>query len=709
MDGDKENPTEVSEGNIQLAEKESNGDHLPQSSSMVKDNRDIDDDAEEKLVTEDGALKTNKDASEVKFISGDTQNGDAKIDIENMKIAFVGMGKEELMKFANDPFWVRLRWFLFILFWLLWAAMLAGAIAIIVLAPKCAAPAPLKWWEKSPVYKIFLPAYKDGLHSKLDYIESLGVKGIALSSLLKGSSDSNGESIDDFKAVDPEYGTLSEFKEFLAALKKKGIQLILNLVPNHSSIKHDWFNRSKHNESPYKDYYIWSPAKLDDNGKQEPPNNWLSVTGTGSAWEWSDTRQAYYLHQFHPDQPDLNFENPDVVKEFKSIFEFWLDAGVSGFQLEKIEYLLEDSKRQDEVPSRSSPGTIHDQYEFYTHLKTTNQPKIIDILAEWKNAIQNFTNGDGILSVAGKLSSDVFVGSENKSHVDLLQLDGVFSNLKKDFTAQDLNDTIQYHKKHYPNITRIAWQLSSFTSRAYSHFSEDAEGLNIVVMLLPGTPITLYGDELGMEDAASGDNPGQCVMSWSNATKAGFSTVTPKYPYSMNFENANVESEKNTAGSSLAVYKDLIAARSSPSVMYGETTYAQLANNTVFAFTRVKSGNPGYLIAFNTADYDVTVDFTALKQVPEELNVQILSSNFNDPKVTQELISAAGFTFDATTYMNIDTEIPTECDSQDTAVILQSVQDGDDDDDDDDDEENDTVEVVMTNGEAGCKISAPKC
>lgn len=158
MEDDKQSPKELRDGNIQLAEKES-GDHLPDR--MLKDG-EPDDGADEKLVNEDGLLKTNNESSEVKYISVDSQNGDAKVDMENVKIAFAGMGKEELMKFANDPFWVRLRWFLFVLFWLLWIAMLAGAIIIIVMAPKCASPAPLKWWEQSPLYQVFVPAFKDG-------------------------------------------------------------------------------------------------------------------------------------------------------------------------------------------------------------------------------------------------------------------------------------------------------------------------------------------------------------------------------------------------------------------------------------------------------------------------------------------------------------------------------------------------------------------
>jgi solute carrier family 3 protein 2 len=159
MEVDKQSPKELADGNIQLAEKK-RGDHLPDMG--LKENGEADDGADEKLVNEDGPLKTNNDASEVKFLSIDSQNGDAKIDVENVKIAFAGMGKEELMKFANDPFWVRLRWFLFIFFWLLWVAMLAGAVTIIIMAPKCASPAPLKWWEQSPLYEVFVPAFKDG-------------------------------------------------------------------------------------------------------------------------------------------------------------------------------------------------------------------------------------------------------------------------------------------------------------------------------------------------------------------------------------------------------------------------------------------------------------------------------------------------------------------------------------------------------------------
>lgn len=162
MDKDTENVNEqqLNDGSAQLlGEGEKRPTVLPLENTKINGDTDC---ASEKLVPEDGKMNSSADASEVKFKSTDSQNGDAKIDIENIKLVFVGMTKDELMKFANDPYWIRLRWFLFVVFWLLWAGMLAGAIAIVVMAPKCAPPAPLKWWEQGPLYEVDVRYFKDG-------------------------------------------------------------------------------------------------------------------------------------------------------------------------------------------------------------------------------------------------------------------------------------------------------------------------------------------------------------------------------------------------------------------------------------------------------------------------------------------------------------------------------------------------------------------
>ncbi|KAL1114840.1 hypothetical protein AAG570_007664 [Ranatra chinensis] len=328
----------------------------------------------------------------------DSQNGETKIDIENLRSAFVGMGKEELMKYANDPFWVKMRWFLFILFWLLWFGMLSGAIAIIVLAPKCAAPTPKEWYEQNPIYEINSRDSSNadsiidlavflGMKENIEYFEELGVKTILLDSVLKSKKD-NPNFVEDFMSVDPTLGTGDDFKKFLAMLKEKGIRLLMSLVPNYSSDTHMWFEKSVAKEEPYKDYYIWVPAKgKGTDGQPLPPNNWVSVNG-GSAWEWNNARGEFYLHQFDKSQPDLNFRNQALIDYFKDVFKYWLDMGVSGFYLDRVEYLIEDASFKNE-PINPDTGATHDQYEFYIHKQTTDLPETVHLLKDWGSFVRN--------------------------------------------------------------------------------------------------------------------------------------------------------------------------------------------------------------------------------------------------------------------------------------------------------------------------------
>lgn len=228
-------------------------------------------------------LKTPSKEAEVKFIPGGSVNGDAKIDIANVKSGFAGMSKDELLKYVNDPFWVRTRMVLFILFWLIWVGMFVAAIGIIVMAPRCEAPKPRKWFEEGPIVDINLP--KDGkslanVAERLPYLSELKVKGIILSSIFPADEHDNPV---DFKSVSEEVGTLEDLKKLLASAKEKAIRVLLNLVPNHSSINHQWFNKSVHRETPYDTFYVWAPlTKSAADGSPLPPNNWQNVKGMGS-------------------------------------------------------------------------------------------------------------------------------------------------------------------------------------------------------------------------------------------------------------------------------------------------------------------------------------------------------------------------------------------------------------------------------------------
>ncbi|XP_071454197.1 maltase A1-like [Hetaerina americana] len=638
MDGDKITPKESDATELSESGKYN---HLPEETATSDMVGHKGNEAEEKNSPEGGKLLTGEDgvATEVKFISasGDTQNnGDANISIEAVKLAFTGMGKEELMKFANDPFWIRLRWFLFILFWLLWAAMLAVAIAIIVMAPKCAAPAPKTWWEESPLYQIHVPSFKDGsvnsndkgdlkgIKEKIDYFVDLGIQGILLSPIFTGSADSP-DHVENFMDIDPAFGTMDDFVSLTTKMKEKGIHVAIRFVPNHSSIKHPWFLKSLKKEDPYTDYYIWAERKgTDTDGHTAiPPNNWVSVNGD-SAWEFNSERNEFYLHQFGADQPDLNFHNENVIREFKEIFKFWIDKGVSGFVLDKADFLLEDKELKDEAINTHSKET-HAEYGFYSHYQTRNLNGTIDLLSSFKTHIKNLTDS-GMMGITANVSLNNLIryyGENGTSGVDLPFYNGITSSLSKNIDASILRDQIDQWLFAIPNETWPNWEMGNdYVSRLASRVSpEMVDGLHMVFMLLPGTPITYYGDELALEGDA------HLRMPWSNSTNWGFSDELDYNVPADSYAWTNVEREQAASESHYKVFKALIEARTSPSIMYGSRRM-HVINETVLAYNRVKSGSPGYLVLFNTGAVEVTVNLSVFPDVPEDVTVLIRSVGF---------------------------------------------------------------------------------
>lgn len=554
------------------------------------------DEAQEKLFGESNSSGGQK--IEIKFVT-DPKNGDTKIDISEVRHVFVGMGKEELMKFANDPFWVRMRWFLFILFWVLWFGMLAGAIAIILLAPKCNAPEPSKWYEESPIYHVNVKHFMDsngdgigdlpGVESKLNYLKDLGAGGILLEPLMKTAEGT--DDVIDFKSINPDYGTSQDLKKLTNAAKDKGLNVLMKIIPNFSSIKHEWFNKSIEGEGPYKDYYVWTDPFFDKEGKQLPRNNWLSVND-GSAWTWDNTRKQFYLHQFNSTQPDLNFRNSDIVKYFEGVYAFWLDHGLSGLYLDKVEYLVEDSNFLDERPS-SIGGQVHDQYDFQYHTHTTHLQESWDILSRWAKV---FKNHSAVFAVSGV--------------PELREADMIWRpmNVKNSLKSSELAEMLEKRL----NKTSQLWGVSC----------EDCDertriGLQAVLLMLPGSVIIPSGLELGL--------PPSSLFQWdSQKPNQGFTKGIPWMPLST-YENRSVSTEKNVANSYLTNFKKIIKERRS-SVTHGMSKLT--LNSSVIIFTRTKSGSPNYLVALNIEDSQQTINFQDLwEDTPPKLSLVAGSSN----------------------------------------------------------------------------------
>lgn len=205
------------------------------------------------------------------------------------------------------------------------------------------------WWKESTVYQIYPASFKDsdgdgwgdipGIISKLDYIKSLGVDIVWLSPILKSPQTDMGYDISDYKTIDSLYGNMTDHDNLIKGLHDRGMKYVLDLVVNHSSDQHPWFQESRSSkDNPYRDWYIWRPARFDETGKRVPPNNWESAF-SGSVWEWDDATQEYYLHLFAKGQPDLNWENPKVVAAVHDVIRFWLDKGVDGFRMDVINFI----------------------------------------------------------------------------------------------------------------------------------------------------------------------------------------------------------------------------------------------------------------------------------------------------------------------------------------------------------------------------------
>ncbi|XP_058789888.1 neutral and basic amino acid transport protein rBAT [Phymastichus coffea] len=557
--------------------RNSTSDENSKATSMGKPNGtdvELDDGAQERMLKDDvkTSVLPSKDTSEVKFIS---ENGDAKIDIEIVKQSLSGMGKAELMKYANDPFWIKLRWFLFIAFWLLWAAMLAGAIAIIVMAPKCTPPTPKKWYEENPIIKLdpsdANPSNLEGLKAILVSFQK-NIKAVSLHSVLKESAPGH---IVDFR--DLKIGSIEEFQKFVQLAKSNEQNIILDIDPNHSSDQHEWFKKSIEREEPYISYYIWSDGKKSPNSDiLLPPNNWMSING-GSAWTFNEKRQQFYLHQFNSSQPDFNFHNSTVINEFSEIFKHWINLGVKGFRIANARHLVEDKNLTDDSTGLEYPAESASHHSLL-HVHTIDHSDNAHVLRIWREVVKNHTNGEGLFTMSDEVQQIWLQTNNRPTAIDIPQTADFFYNIDPTVSAVALNKSIT----EILAIKEAPWPGLDLSGKAVPLKKRIAAGvaesLILMTMLLPVTPIIKYHD--------------------IRSNNTAFTTL--------------LETRKNSA------------------FLFGDTKTDVLNNGTVFVYTRLKSGNPGYLVAYNSAQQNTTVDISTVPYMSNEVNIVAYSHPSDD-------------------------------------------------------------------------------
>ena len=597
------------------------------------DNMDEEAAAKEKLTSDPNKVKF----TSVNLDGYDGKNGEAKVDIYVAQTT-VGMGKEELMKYANEPFWVRLRMFLFVFFWIAWIAMLVGAVVIILLAPRCP-PAPrLDWYQKTAMYQVDVKSFKDsnadgvgdfkGLLSTLDYFSTQNIGTLMLSAFYE-SSDSDG--ITDHKKVDDKVGTLADFEELLSEMNKKDIKLVIDFNPNHSSDEHQWFIDSIEMKEPYKDFYIWSDSE----------NNWLNVDGE-PAWTWNEKRQQYYLGTFGKNKPDLNLRNEKVREELKDVLRFWLEKGVHGFKVTAASHLVEDADLRDEpLGTEKTVGTR--AYKDIDHIYTVDQPENLGLFAEWREIISNFTESNLrkilVAELSGSLNGTMSYYKNGTQTLADLPFNTQFTEINDKSSAFEIKDIIETWSKVPENAWPTFLVGSEKVKRLASRVGDDlVDGMHMITFIAKGTPITYYGDELGMVDL-----PGpkgsvmlpQSVMLWNNETNAGFSNSSGALNIHPDYEVINVKAQEKEKQSHLNVFKRLLALRGQPALSFGLQQYPIVSNET-FSMIRVRKGSPGYLVVVNLSTESTVVDFSGKSDyLPDVARVEIRSKNLISGPLTE--------------------------------------------------------------------------
>lgn len=534
-----------------------------------------------------------------------------------------------------------------------------------------------KWWKDCVVYQIYPRSFCDsngdgigdipGITSKLDYLKELGIDVIWLSPVYQSPNDDNGYDISDYQAIMEEFGTMEDFDEMLAAAHERGIKLVMDLVVNHTSDEHRWFVESRKSvDNPYRDYYIWRPAK---DGKE--PNNWGSCF-SGPAWEYDAETEMYYLHLFSKKQPDLNWDNPAVRDEVFQMMNWWLDKGVDGFRMDVISLISKKPDLPDGVPGINGYASFNEP---------ANGPHVHEYLQEMREKVLN--RADTI--TVGECSGVTLEEAKKYARSDGKELNMVFQFEHMDVDADgtnkwsdkkmDLRDLKEILTKWQKGLEDIAWNSLFWENhdqpRSVSRFGNDGEYretsakmLATCLYMMQGTPYVYQGQELGMtnvpfetiEDFRDLDSInayheliGQGVFTreemlrylryksrdnartpfqWNAQENAGFTTGTPWIMVNPNYKEINAEEQLQRPDSVFHYFQKLIRLRKEYEIIvYGTYDLLLPDSKEIYAYTRTLDDKK-MLVICNFAGEPVTFD------VPEEfLQGEVLISNYEDVKV----------------------------------------------------------------------------
>jgi alpha-glucosidase len=505
------------------------------------------------------------------------------------------------------------------------------------------------WWKHAVVYEIYPRSFQDsngdgigdlnGITSRLGYLQGLGVDAIWISPMYPSPQVDFGYDISNYESVDPQYGTLADMDTLISQAKQRNIRVVLDMVLNHTSDKHQWFlDAASSRTNPKHDWYVWNDGKPADapgvtayqkrfeHEGRVPPNNWVSLFG-GSAWEWVPAVHQFYYHEFYKQQPDLNWRNPRVEEAMFGAMRFWLDRGVAGFRLDAIPTLFEDPQLRDEretggVNAQGDPN-VDDNY-------TNNLPEVHDVIRRMRAMVAKYPGnrvliGETYLPNTAEL--DKWYGGEahNELQLPMDMLLGFHGDHDKlsvaSFRAHIDEAETQLHGSQplfvFDNHDNV---------RAINRYGDGVHDANInkvlatVLFTTKATSLMYYGEELGMvtttptrkEDVKDpigitgwpkekGRDGERTPMQWNAGPQAGFSTNSHTWlPVAPDYKTVNVAVESKEPDSQLEWFRKLIELRrTNPALHSGDMTMLDTANTSVLSYERKATSGASVVVAMN--------------------------------------------------------------------------------------------------------------
>ncbi len=531
------------------------------------------------------------------------------------------------------------------------------------------------WWKEAVIYQIYPRSFKDsngdgigdlrGVISKLDYLANLGIDAVWLNPIFTSPNDDNGYDIADYCGIMPEFGTMDDFDELLAGLHQRNIKLILDLVANHSSDEHPWFQESrKSRANPYRDYYHWWPA---ENGKPAHRESYFDINR--DAWMYDEQTNAYYLHYFSRKQPDLNWENPQLRKEIYRIIQFWYDKGVDGFRMDVIPFISKDTQFPP-IPDRYK-GSFGDFYakgpNLHAYLREMNEK----VLMKYPQTVS-------IAEGVGVKAEDVYlyINPERKEldmlyhfeGMDVGYIPGGFKELHPDgFSLLEFKQVYTKWDKAFDKGWGTIYLGNHDQPRMLSRWGNDsaeyrdlsAKMLLTFLLTMRATPFIYHGDELGMTNikfddiadyrdiesinmhqylkANGGDlqhfiniqkltarDNSRTPFQWDDTENAGFTKGTPWIKVNPDYKHTNVVKQEKDKDSVLHYFRNLTALRKTHSTLiYGDYELLDALNEAIYAYRR-KDENGEYMVMLNFTSATARVNFVL------DVEPQLLITNYGD-------------------------------------------------------------------------------